>query len=73
MPITGVMPLPAVRKRTRSGRVSGSTKSPLAWSSMIIVPGWARRTRWLLTLPSGIALTVTEMRPSGAEAGQVSE
>ena len=73
MPMTGVMPLPAVRKRTRSGRASGRTKSPLAWSSMIIVPGSARRTRWLLTFPSGMALTVTLMQPSGAEAGQVRE
>ena len=32
MPITGVMPLPPVTKRTLSGAGSGSTKSPRAWS-----------------------------------------
>ena len=38
MPITGVMPLPAVRNSTFVGRTGGSTKSPAAWSSMTSVP-----------------------------------
>ena len=63
--MTGVMPLPAVRNSTLRGPlVAAGTKSPAAWSSWTIVPGCARRTRWLLTLPSGIALTVIVMRPS---------
>ena len=64
MPMTGVMPLPAVRNRpSRGGRRAGRSRRwpGRAW---MIVPGSARRTRWLLTLPSGIALTVTLMQPS---------
>ena len=73
MPITGVMPLPAVTNRTLAGPPAGRTKSPAAWSSCTSVPGRARRTRWLLTLPSGIALTVIAMQPSAAVGGEVSE
>ena len=63
IPMTGVMPEPAV---TNSSFVpsGGSTNSPAACSRWTRVPGVARRTRWLLTLPSGTALTVIEMRPS---------
>ena len=39
MPITGVMPLPAVMNSTLSGPRSGRTKSPAAWSSWTSVPG----------------------------------
>ena len=66
MPITGVMPLPAVTKSTLAGRGRAARSRRVAWSSWTSVPGLALRTRWLLTLPSGIALTVIEMRPSGA-------
>ena len=73
MPITGVTPEPAVTNSARAGRGVGSTKSPVAWSRWISVPGCRARTTWLLTLPSGIALTVIEISPSGAATGEVSE
>ena len=66
MPITGVMPEPAVTNRALAGRGAGRVKSPVAWSSVDQGAGLRRaRTRWLLTLPSGIALTVIEMQPVG--------
>ena len=43
---------------------AGSTNSPAACSRWTSVPGRESRTRWLLTLPSGTALTVIEIRPS---------
>ena len=67
MPITGVIPEPAVTNRNRPPRV-GSTKSPVACSRWTRVPGSARWTRWLLTTPSGTALTVIEMQAVGAGA-----
>ncbi len=73
MPITGVMPLPAVRKSTLAGVAGGSTKSPAGWSSRIRVPGAARWTRWLLTLPPGTAFTVIVIRPSLRSVGEVME
>ena len=39
IPMTGVMPLPAVRKSTLAGAGLGRVKSPVAWSSMTRVPG----------------------------------
>ena len=68
IPMTGVMPLPAVRKRTLAGAGVGRVNSPVAWSSMTRVPGAVARTRWLLTLPSGIALVVMAMQPAGMPA-----
>ena len=73
MPMTGVMPLPAVTNRTRSG-------GRLGQHEVAAGPGRAgpacraatRRTRWLLTLPSGIAFTVIVIRPS-APAGHRGE
>ena len=59
MPITGVMPLPAVTNRTLAGRVGGQDELAAAPGRVgRRCPAVARRTRWLLTLPSGIALTV---------------
>ena len=67
IPITGVMPEPAVTNSSRTfsprGAV-GSTNSPAACSRWTSVPGRLSRTMWLLTLPSGTALTVIEIRPS---------
>ncbi len=63
IPMTGVMPEPAVTNSSLPGG-SESTKSPAACSSWTRVPGRASWTRWLLTLPSGTALTVIEIRPS---------
>ena len=65
--------MPAVTNSARAGRGDGSVKSPVAWSRWIRVPGCSARTTWLLTLPSGIALTQIEMIPSGAVTGEVSE
>lgn len=73
IPITGVTPLPAVTKSTRVGGRPGSTKSPWAWSSWTTVPGRVRRTRWLLTTPSGIAFTVTEIGPPRRAGAEVTE
>ena len=64
MPITGVMPEPAVTKRNLPPS-GGSTNSPAACSRWTSVPGWVRCTRWWLTRPSGTALTVIEIRRSG--------
>ena len=73
MPITGVMPLPAVRNRILRGVAAGKVNSPAAWSSWTMVPTVARRTRWLETLPSGMALTVIAMQPSARSVSEVSE
>ena len=49
----------------------GQDEVALGLVELNIVPGSARRTRWLLTFPSGMALTVTLMQPSGrGGAGQ---
>ena len=50
----GGLGLRAARSRRRPGRAGRAC------------PAVARRTRWLLTLPSGIAFTVIVMRPSAA-------
>ena len=71
IPMTGVMPLPAVRKRTLAGAGLGRVKSPVAWSSMTRVPALASRTRWFETLPSGIALVVMATQPAGMPAAAV--
>ena len=63
IPITGVMPLPAVRNRILAA-VGAEGEFPAAWSSWTTVPTVARRTRWLLTMPSGMAFTVIVMQPS---------
>ena len=73
IPITGVMPLPAVRNRILAGGWSPRVNSPAAWSSWTTVPTVARRTRWLLTLPSGMAFTVIAMQPSRRWVFEVSE
>ncbi len=64
IPMTGVTPEPAVTKRNLPPSV-GSTNSPWACSRWTSVPGRDSRTRWVLTSPSGTALTVMEMWPSG--------
>ena len=63
IPMTGVMPEPAVTMRNLPP-AGGRTNSPAACSRWTSVPGRARWTRWLLTRPSGTALTVIEIRPS---------
>jgi hypothetical protein len=73
MPITGVMPEPAVTNSALAGRAGGSTNSPVAWSRWTSVPGRVRCTRWLLTLPSGIALTVMVKQPSARPRTDVME
>ena len=65
MPITGVMPEPAVTNSSCSGIGIGSTKSPAACWRWIIWPARTRCTRCWETIPSGIALTVMLMCPSG--------
>ena len=58
MPITGVMPEPAVTMSSLRGIGVGSTKSPSAWPRWTIWPGRTWCTRCWETTPSGIALTV---------------
>ena len=65
MPMTGVMPDPAVTKSSLPPPSWGSTNSPWACSRWTSVPGWQSCTRWWLTRPSGTALTVIEISPSG--------
>ena len=45
MLITGVMPLPALTNRIRSGSGSGSLNTPSTSPSRTITPGCALRTR----------------------------
>lgn len=71
--ITGVMPLPAVTKSNRAGRISGSTNRPLGWLSRTIPPGRSRRTTCRDTNPPGPAFTVMVTRPSGRPGGDDSE
>ena len=74
MPITGVMPEPAVTNRAFAGRCSGRQNSPAAWSSWMSVPGVVPVHQVVAdTLPSGIALTVTLMQPSVRVRSEVSE
>ena len=71
MPITGVMPLPAVMNSRRSGSHSGSTKSPAGASICRRAPTRSSSLRWADTRPPAIALAVISMQPSsrsGAEA-----
>ncbi len=58
--MTGVIPLPPVRKSIFSGGGSGRTKSPLGGASRTIVPSATPVTRCWDMKPSGIALTVTD-------------
>ena len=65
IPITGVMPLPAVRNRILAGGLVAEDE--FAGGLIELDDGArrvARRTRWLLTVPSGIAFTVMAKRPS---------
>ena len=62
--MTGVMPEPAVTKRSlpavgRQHELAGGLLEVDQRADLD-----ARWTRWWLTLPSGTALTVTEIRPS---------
>lgn len=73
MPITGVMPLPAVTKRIFSGACPGTTKSPAGRSRPRSMPGRALPMRCRLTAPSSTAVTVTVSSPSGRWGALVSE
>ena len=72
IPITGVMPEPAVTSSSLRGIGVGSTNSPSACSSWSIWPALARCTRWLETTPPGIALTV-KLRQRSRRGPWVSE
>ena len=73
MPITGVMPLPAVRNSTLAGGGSGRMKSPLGAAKRTMVPGSRPLTRWLEMKPSGVAFTVMEMCPWSRRGVEVRE
>ena len=72
IPITGVMPEPAVTNSSlvfsAARRRSGSTNSPAACSRWSSVPGRVSRTMWLLTLPSGHGLDRDRDPAVGARA-----
>ena len=69
MPITGVMPLPAVTNRSRPGLGRGRTKSPVAWSSWISVPGLALADQVVADLAVGDRLDGDADPAVGARAG----
>ncbi|WP_349289874.1 hypothetical protein [Pseudonocardia sp. Ae150A_Ps1] len=71
MPITGVMPLPAVTNSSGPDASAGRVKSPVACSSSTIVPIGRSRTSRVETTPSGTSWTVI-VRWS-ASSGEVSE
>ena len=73
MLMIGVMPLPALMKRSERGGGSGSVKSPSTPPSRTIVPGRATRTRYGDTLPVLSSFGVIEMNPSGRPGSEVSE
>ncbi len=73
MPMTGVMPLPAVMNSALVGRGAQSVNSPAGRSMCRIAPRLAARSRWVLTTPSGTALTVMVIRPSRRPGGLVIE
>jgi len=73
MDITGVMPEPAVRKSTFAGGGSGRVKAPCGAASLTTVPGSRPLTRCPDRKPSGMALTVMEMRPSPCSGVEVRE
>ena len=64
IPITGVMPEPAVTNSSLPPP-AGSTNSPCGLLEVHQRAGRKSCTRWWLTRPSGTALTVIEIRPSG--------
>ena len=66
MPITGVMPLPGGDEQRSAG--ARARQDEVAGRLVEVDQGSrarARRTTWLLTLPSGMALTVIAMQPVG--------
>lgn len=64
IPMTGVIPLPAVTKSADGGGPSGTTKSPVAWSSMTSRPAAQRRRGGRSPSPA-MRLTVTASRSGG--------
>ena len=66
MLMIGVMPLPALTKRSFSGSGSGSVKSPSTPPRLTMLPGLPRFTRHGDTTPSSTCFTVMLMKPSGA-------
>ena len=69
----GVMPLPALTNRKRSGSGSGRTKPPSTPPRRTIAPGFASRLRNGQTLPASTSLGVMLMQPSGRPGSEVSE
>ena len=65
IPITGVMPEPAVTSSSFVGQRLGQHELALGLLELQHLAGRARCTRWWETTPSGIALTVRLMQPSG--------
>lgn len=73
MPMTGVIPLPAVRNRILAGGGRSRVNSPVAASSDTMVPAAACRTRWWETMPPGTALTVIDRHLSARPGAEVIE
>ena len=71
--ITGVMPLPATRKRVLGGGGLGSVNSPAGEASRTMVPGARPRTRWSERKPSGIARTVIVIVPLSRRGTELRE
>ena len=71
MPMTGVMPLPAVRNSSFSGTGSGSTNSPAGGPIRSRAPTGVRWASAPDTVPPGRAVTVTAS--SGSAGREVAE
>ena len=69
MPITGVMPLPAVTNSTLCRAAAGRTKSPAAWSSWTSVPGAGPLDQVVADLAVGDRLDGDRDAAVGARAG----
>ena len=68
MLMIGVIPLPALMKRSRSGISSGSTNVPSTPPSRTIVPGCASRTTYGVTAPDSRSFGVMLMKTVGTSA-----
>ncbi len=73
MPMTGVMPLPALMNSILAGRGSGRVNAPSISPSRTRSPGWIRCTRCGDTTPPSTFLGVTLISPSSGAGSDVSE
>ena len=73
MLMIGVMPLPAVMKRSRGGTRSGRVNTPSTPPRRTMSPGFASPVSHGETFPESTSFGVIVMHPSGRSASEVRE